>query len=122
MAPSKERILELATENKIEYIRLQLIDIMGTPKNIVIPSRRLEDVLDDGIAFDGSSIVGYATIRESDKIAKPIPETFALLPDSLEKRKTAKINCDIYRSDGERFPGDPKYVLEKVIEKGAFLT
>lgn len=117
MAPSREKIIELANENKIENIRLQLIDIQGTPKNIVIPSNRLEEVLDDGIAFDASSIIGYATIEESDRIAKPIPESFTILPDTIEKRKTAKINCDIYRPDGKRFPGDPKYVLERVIEK-----
>jgi len=117
MAPSREKIIELATENQIENIRLQLIDIQGTPKNIVVPRNRLEEVLEDGIAFDASSIIGYATIEESDRIAMPIPESFTLLPDSIEKRKTAKINCDIYRPDGERFPGDPKYVLERVLEK-----
>ena len=96
MAPSREKIIELANENKIENIRLQLIDIQGTPKNIVIPHNRLEEVLDEGIAFDASSIIGYATIEESDRIAKPIPESFTILPDSIEKRKTAKINCDIF--------------------------
>jgi len=117
MAPSRERILELATENKIENVRLQLIDILGTPKNIVIPSNRLEEVLEEGLAFDASSIIGYATIEESDRIAMPIPDSFTILPDTIEKRKTAKINCDIYRPDGKRFPGDPKYVLERVLEK-----
>jgi len=117
MAPSREKIIELATENKIENIRLQLIDIQGTPKNIVVPHNRLEEVLEEGIAFDASSIIGYATIEESDRIAKPIPESFAILPDTIEKRKTAKINCDIYNPNGKRFAGDPKYVLEQVLEK-----
>ena len=117
MASNRERILELAAENNVEYVRLQLIDILGTPKNIVIPGSRLEEVLEDGMAFDASSIIGYATIEESDRIAMPIPDSFAILPDTLEKRKTAKINCDIFNPDGERFPGDPKYVLERVIGK-----
>jgi len=30
--------------------------------------------------FDASSIAGYATIEESDKIAKPDPCSFTILP------------------------------------------
>ena len=59
--------------------------------------------------FDASSIAGYATIEESDKIAKPDPYSFTILPESIEKRKTAKINCDIYEPNGKRFNGDTKY-------------
>ncbi len=113
----KENILKLAIEYKLEYLRLQLTDILGQPKNIVIPVRRLEEILDDGIAFDASSITGYATIEESDLIARPVLDSFCILPDELEKRPAARIICDIYNPDGERFPGDPKYVLERVVEK-----
>jgi glutamine synthetase len=111
--------LEKAKGAKVENIRLQFTDIVGVPKNIVIPVRRLEEALEEGIAFDGSSITGYATIEESDYIAKPDPGSFSLLPESIERRKTARINCDIYRPNGERFSGDPKYVLERVLKKAA---
>jgi glutamine synthetase len=87
------------------------------PKNIVIPLSRLEEALDNGIPFDASSIAGYATIEESDKIAKPVPSTFVILPEEIEKRKTAKINCDIYEPSGKRFSGDTKYILEKIVNK-----
>ena len=73
--------------------------------------------MDEGIPFDGSSIAGYATIEESDQIAKPDPFSFVILPDSIEQRKTAKLNCDIYDSKGKRFPGDTKYILEKIMAK-----
>ncbi len=113
----KEKVLETVEKEKVLFIRLQFIDILGMPKNIVIPPSRLGDALDKGIPFDGSSIAGYATIEESDKIAKPDPKSFVILPEEIDKRKTAKLNCDIYEPSGKRFEGDTKYILEKVVNK-----
>ncbi|MCK4757402.1 MAG: type I glutamate--ammonia ligase [Thermoplasmata archaeon] len=110
-------ILEEAKRAKLENVRIQFTDILGSPKNIVIPEWRLEEALEEGIAFDASSIQGYATIEESDLIARPDLGTWRILPDTLEKRVTARFNCDIYEPDGKRYSGDPKYVLEKVVEK-----
>jgi glutamine synthetase len=112
-----ENIINIAKKEKIIFVRLQFVDILGMPKNIVIPLSRLEEALDNGIPFDASSIAGYATIEESDKIAKPDPATFVILPEEIEKRKTAKINCDIYEPNGKRFSGDTKYILEKIVNK-----
>jgi len=110
-------VLDIAKEKNIAFVRLQFVDILGTPKNIIIPVNRLEEALEDGIPFDGSSVAGYATIEESDKIAKPDPDSFVILPETIEQRKTAKLNCDIYEPNGKRFPGDTKYVLEKIVNK-----
>jgi glutamine synthetase len=114
-----ETILEEAKKAKVEFVRLQFTDILGTPKNIVIPIRRLEEALTDGIPFDASSIVGYATIEESDLVAQPVPSSFEILPEVLETRKTARINCDVHTPAGERYVGDPKYVLERAIDKAS---
>ena len=77
---TKENVLNTAKKEKVLFVRLQFVDILGMPKNIVIPSSRLEEALDKGIPFDGSSIAGYATIEESDKIAMPNPGSFVILP------------------------------------------
>ena len=114
---TKDDVLNLVQEKNVVFIRLQFVDILGTPKNIVIPACRLEEAFDDGIPFDASSIAGYATIEESDKIAKPDPKSFVILPEDIEKRITAKINCDIYEPNSKRFIGDTKYILEKVVKK-----
>jgi len=108
----------IKTENEqVLFVRLQFVDILGIPKNIVIPANRLEEAIKDGIPFDGSSISGYATIEESDKIAKPDPKSFVILPEEIEKRKTAKLNCDIYEPSGKRCLADTKYVLERIVQK-----
>jgi glutamine synthetase len=110
-------ILEEVEDKNVIFARLQFIDILGHPKNIVIPANRLEEAFDDGIAFDGSSIEGYATIEESDKIALPDPNNYAILPEFIEINKTIKLNCDIYEPNGKRYTGDTKFVLEKVVKK-----
>ena len=88
---TKEDVLNIVKKEKIFFIRLQFVDILGAPKNIVIPPSRLEEALNNGIPFDASSIAGYATIEESDKIAMPEPNSFVILPEVIEKRKTAKL-------------------------------
>ena len=118
---NKESVMMMVRENNVHFVRLQFVDILGMPKNIVIPVRGLESALEEGVPFDASSIAGYSTIEESDKIAKPDPSSFVILPSSVEQRKTAKLNCDIYEPNGERFEGDVKYVLERMVDKAAKL-
>jgi len=118
---NKESVLTIVRENNVHFIRLQFVDILGMPKNIVIPVKGLESALEEGVPFDASSIAGYSTIEESDKIAKPDPASFVILPSSVEQRKTAKLNCDIYEPNGKRFEGDVKYVLERMVEKATKL-
>ncbi len=112
-----EKVIEKIHKEKVLFIRLQFVDILGMPKNIVIPTSRMEEAFMEGIAFDGSSIAGYATIEESDYIAKPDPKSFVILPEEIEKRRTAKLNCDIYNPNGKRFMGDCKYALERILNK-----
>lgn len=115
----KTRVTAQATEEKVKFVQLQFMDILGTVKTVTIPTTRLEKALEEGILFDGSSIVGYATIEESDLRAQPDPATFRIYPWTVDDEKTAGMVCRIYDPRGERFPGDPRYVLERVMEKAA---
>ncbi|PIU27551.1 glutamine synthetase family protein, partial [Candidatus Aquicultor secundus] len=78
----------------------------------------LELAFEEGMGFDGSSIEGFTRIEESDMIAVPDPNTFALLPWSKDV-KVARMFCDIQTPDGEPFNGDPRYVLKRNLEKAA---
>ncbi len=46
---TKDDVLNLVQEKNVVFIRLQFVDILGTPKNIVIPAGRLEEAFDDGM-------------------------------------------------------------------------
>jgi glutamine synthetase len=79
--------------------------------------RELEDVLDHGKGFDGSSITGYAEAEESDIIAKPEPFTFQVLPWEGEEEPVGRMFCDILLPDGSPYPGDPRYALKRVLKE-----
>ena len=110
-------VLEKVDKNDIKFIRLQFVDILGNPKNIVIPEKKLEAVFEEGVLFDGSSIAGYATIEESDYIAMPDPASFVILPPVIASPPIAKLNCNIFNYEGKRYIGDPKYALERILKK-----
>lgn len=102
------------SDNKIEFIRLQFVDILGTMKNVAITSFELEKALAGQVMFDGSSIEGFVRIEESDMYLKPDPSTFTILP-WFENHKIARMICDVYSPDGTPFEGDPRFRLRKVI-------
>ncbi|MBO8161662.1 MAG: type I glutamate--ammonia ligase [Thermosipho sp. (in: Bacteria)] len=110
-------IFKIIEEENIRFIRLQFSDINGTLKNVEIPINDLKRALDKGIMFDGSSIEGFVRINESDMYLKPDVNTFAILPWTLEGKKSARFICDVYKPDGTPFEGDPRYRLKKVMEE-----
>lgn len=103
-----------------KFVRLQFIDIHGTPKNMAIPLVKpddIEDVIKDGILFDGSSIEGFVDINNSDLILKPDPDTFSTLPWRPDEKGVCRFICDVYWPEGQPFEGDPRYVLKKALNK-----
>lgn len=117
MSELKEEVLEKVNKERVRFIQIVFMDILGTAKNVTIPAEKLERAIDDGVLFDASSIVGYATIDESDMRATPDLKTFQILPWGDGDLKTAWIVCDIYTPEGRRFEGDPRYVLERMMKK-----
>jgi len=110
-------VIDKVKEEDIKFIYLQFTDIHGIIKSFEINSKRIEDVFDIGVGFDGSSITGYGAIEESDKVAIPDPSTFYIIPWRNDGRKVARVFCDIYNPDGTRYEGDPRYILQRAVKK-----
>jgi glutamine synthetase len=113
----RKDVLEQAQADGIHFVSLQFTDILGTIKSVTIPAGRLEEVLERGAWFDGSSIQGFARIYESDMILRLDPTTYRVLPWSAPERRRARIICDLYRPDGAPFAGDPRTVLRRVVAR-----
>jgi len=113
-------VIEIMDEKKIKFIRLQFVDINGIPKSMSIPigsDEDLEDMFNNGILFDGSSIDGFVEINDSDLIMKPDPNTVSLLPWRPEESGVCRFICDIYNTDNTPFEGDPRSILKKSLQK-----
>jgi glutamine synthetase len=114
-----EFVLRTVDEREIKFIRLLFTDIQGFLKTFTITPAELEEALEDGMGFDGSSIQGFARIEESDMIARPDSSTFQVLPHIGDRATAARMFCDIHLPDGRPFSGDPRYVLRQALERAA---
>ncbi|MDQ3923626.1 MAG: glutamine synthetase family protein [Actinomycetota bacterium] len=114
---TKQDILRQAQEGNVKFIRLWFTDIVGTLKSFSITVGELEDALEGGMGFDGSSITGYQDIEESDMIALPDPSTFKVFPWSPAENRTARMICDVMTPEGDNYVGDPRHVLRRAVER-----
>jgi glutamine synthetase len=89
--------------------------VTGTVKSLDAPIARLDEAVDQGIWFDGSSVEGFARIQESDMRLVPDMDTYAVLPWSPDNLKRARLFCDIYNPDGTPFAGDPRGALRRAL-------
>jgi len=116
--PGKESVLKQARDKNVRFVNLWFTDVLGSLKNCTIAVAELETALEEGMGFDGSSIEGYARIEESDVIAKPDPDTFAILPwRPAEGQAVARMICDIHHPDGSPYEGDPRGALRRNLKK-----
>lgn len=110
-------LIARAKEDKIRFVSLQFTDMFGTIKSVTIPVGRLDEVLAEGIFFDGSSVEGFARIYESDMVLLPDPQTYRVLPWSEPERRRARIICDVYNTDGVILPTAPRTVLKQALAR-----
>jgi glutamine synthetase len=110
-----KKMMEKIEKDGVKFIEMEFTDIFGSLKSIEIPIECLVDSIEGGIWFDGSSIKGFARLKESDMFLKPDLTTYAVIPGGSATTKTARFMCDVYTPDGELFAGSPRTVLRKVM-------
>ena len=111
-------VLEIANERNVRFVRLWFTDVLGQLKSFSINAQELDDAFEGGMGFDGSSITGFNPIEESDMIAMPDPETFALIPwRPEEENATARMFCDVKVPGGDPYEGDPRWILRRALER-----
>lgn len=103
---------KLFKEKNIEWIQLQFTDLIGRLRSLHMPtSTFLENVSNNGIGFDGSS-VGFAKVEKSDMIVKPDLDSFLILP---HEQNEARFIGEIYDLNNKPFPAGPRHILKKAI-------
>ena len=118
----QQYVLEQCREHRVKFVRLWFTDIVGMLKSVAVTMLELERAMEEGVGFDGSSIEGLARIEESDVLAMPDPNTFALMPwRSTESGAVARMFCDILLPEGSPHPGDPRAVLKRNLKRASEL-
>lgn len=113
---TKQAILSAIDDQHIRFIDLWFTDVFGVVKNVTMPVSQIEDVIDRGTHFDGSSLEGFARVAESDMLLVPDLNTFVVLPWTSGDEKTARFICSVYTPQGDPFIGDPRYMLIRALQ------
>jgi len=112
-----KKVLMQISKEKVKFLTLQFVDILGNVRSRLFPEEDAKSLLDEGFGFDGSSIAGFVEIDRSDLIAKPDPRTYRVLPWTSGIKKSGRMICDIFWPDGKPFDGDPRFILKRVQEE-----
>jgi len=110
-------VLALVRKDRIRFVQLWFTDVLGFLKGVTIPVGQLTRALEGGMAFDGSSIEGFARIEESDMVAKPDPATFAILPWEVQGGRACRMFCDVQSPSGAPIAADPRFILRRVLAR-----
>jgi glutamine synthetase len=112
----KKELFERIKADGVEFVSLQFTDVTGAVKSVDAPLPQLEEAVENGLWFDGSSIEGFTRIQESDMLLRPDIDTYTVLPWTPAEFRRGRIFCDIFRPDGSVFEGDPRNVLRRQLE------
>ena len=79
---SPEEVFAKINQDEVRFIDLQFTGLTGRFHHTTISANTFtQDQMADGLPkLDGSSIVGFASIEDSDLILKPDPSTYSLIP------------------------------------------
>ena len=111
MTPKK--VLALCREKDVKAIDMRFMDFPGLWQHFTIPAGALdEEVFEEGLGFDGSSIRGWKAINESDMLVVPQADTAVL--DPFAKLPTLSMICNIQDPiTREDYTRDPRNVARK---------
>ena len=113
MTKTPADVVQMATDAGVKMVDLRFTDLFGTWQHFSLPARELtEEMFEEGVGFDGSSIRGFQAIQESDMILIPDPDT-AIVDPFLEV-PTLSIVCDIFDPiTRQPYTRDARYVAKK---------
>ena len=110
---SPKQALDLAKQNKAQFVDLKFNDFLGIWQHFTIPIDELsEAVFEEGLGFDGSSIRGWQAIHASDMLVMPDANTAVM--DPFMSLPTLSLICNIVEPiTKEPYSRDPRNIAIK---------
>ncbi|PKL94723.1 MAG: glutamine synthetase, partial [Gammaproteobacteria bacterium HGW-Gammaproteobacteria-8] len=95
---SAHDLLKKIRDEEIQFVDLRFSDTLGKEQHLTLPVSVVDDeLLTDGKMFDGSSIIGWKGINESDMVL--MPDTDAWFLDPFSEHSTLNLRCDVLEPD-----------------------
>jgi glutamine synthetase len=110
-----KEVLALIRQREATSVDLRFMDFPGVWQHFSIPADTLtEETFEEGIGFDGSSVVGWRAINEADLLVVPQPET--ALIDPFSERPTLTMICNIQDPITQQdYTRDPRNIARKAV-------
>ena len=94
-AVSPKEALAYARELGLTIVDLKFTDLLGLWRHVSVPLETLDEgSFEEGIGYDGSSIIGFQGIEESDLIL--LPDATTAVKDPLLEVPTLSMICNVY--------------------------
>ena len=106
-------VRQLAEKADVKIVDVKFIDLPGMWQHFSFPVEDLtDDIFEDGLGFDGSSIRGFQAIQESDMLLMPDPETAYV--DPLRSVPTMSMICNVEDPiTRQPYTRDPRHIARK---------
>lgn len=114
---SVTEVLALLKNSEVKFVDLRFTDLLGKEHHLTVPASQItEDFLQqEGKMFDGSSIIGWKAINESDMILMPDLTTAVI--DPFFEETTLSIRCTIVDPINKTmYQRDPRVIATKAEE------
>ncbi len=98
---------------KADITKIFFKDLNGRTRSLSVNPSDIDGIIEKGVGIDGSSIAGIATVDNSDRILKPVPASFKIVP--FMDKTVGFFVGKLYDQDGSRSAVDPRAVLENII-------
>jgi glutamine synthetase len=106
-------VIKLVKDKGLQFVDLKFIDFLGIWQHFTIPVGELsEDIFEEGLGFDGSSIRGWLPINASDMLV--VPEASTAVVDPFMQHPTLSLICDIQDPiTREAYNRDPRTIAKR---------
>jgi len=101
-AGTLEDLFQYCDKNKIQFIDLKSIDLLGRLHHVSLPVSELSvETFSEGVGFDGSSY-GFLDVESSDLVQ--IPDVSTAITDPFRREPTLSFFVNIHSTDTKRTP------------------
>lgn len=115
-------VLDRIAKENIHFVDLLFTGMMGELKTVTVSAEEMPSVFTSDKGVDGSSVLGFARLEESDQVLVPDPRTFRVYPyDVPAEQKTGCVFCDVHNPDRTPFVGSPRHVLRRIVDQAKAL-
>jgi len=98
-------------EHQIEFVDLYYTDLFGGFRHLSAPANEINELVNEGLAFDGSSVPGFHSVESGDLLLLPDPSTAFVDPFSEKNVIMLCRQVDAITRIGN--PADPRTIAEK---------